>query len=51
MVVHEVDSLDLKGPSGSSIAAMGNRDVLDVVSTFVPLSLVQPSVTVETVRA
>jgi hypothetical protein len=51
MVVHEVDSLGLNGPSGGSIAAQGIREVLGVVSTFVPRDLIRPSVTVETVRA
>jgi hypothetical protein len=51
MVVHEVDSLGLNGPSGGSIAAMGVREVIGVVSTFVPRDLVRPSVSVETVRA
>jgi hypothetical protein len=50
MVVHEVDSLGLNGPSGGSIAAMGIREVLGVVSTFVPRDLIRPRVTVETVR-
>ena len=51
MVVHKVDSLGLNGPSGGSIAAQGIREVLGVVSTFVPRDLIRPSVTVETVRA
>jgi hypothetical protein len=51
MVVHEVDSLGLNGPSGGSIAAMGVREVLGVVSTFVPRDLVRPTVTVEEIRA
>jgi len=51
MMVHEVDSLGLNGPSGGSIAAQGVREVLGVVSTFVPRDLLRPSVTVETVRA
>jgi len=51
MVVHEVDSLGLNGPSGGSIAAQGIREVLGVVSTFVPRELIRPSVTVEEVRA
>lgn len=51
MVVHEVDSLGLNGPSGGSIAAMGIREVLGVVSTFVPRDLIRSRVTVETVRA
>jgi hypothetical protein len=51
MVVHEVDSLGLNGPSGGSIAAQGIREVLGVVSTFVPRSLIRPRVTVATVRA
>jgi hypothetical protein len=51
MVVHEVDSLGLNGPSGGSIAAHGVREVLGVVSTFVPRDLIRPSVTSETVRA
>jgi hypothetical protein len=51
MVVHEVDSLGLNGPSGGSIAAMGIREVLGVVSTFVPRDLIHPTVTVEEVRA
>ncbi|MFN8634731.1 MAG: acyclic terpene utilization AtuA family protein [Chloroflexota bacterium] len=45
MVVHEVDSLGLNGPSGGSIAAMGIREVLGVVSTFVPRDLIRPRVT------
>jgi hypothetical protein len=49
MVVHEVDSLGLNGPSGGSIASMGVREVLGVVSTFVPRELIRPSVSVETV--
>ncbi len=51
MVVHEVDALGLNGPSGGSIAAMGVREVLGVVSTFVPRELIHPTVTVEDVRA
>jgi hypothetical protein len=51
MVVHEVDSLGLNGPSGGSIATQGVREVLGVVSTFVPRDLIRPSVTVEAVRA
>lgn len=51
MVVHEVDSLGLNGPSGGSIAAQGIREVLGVVSTFVPRDLIRPRVTVETFRA
>jgi hypothetical protein len=51
MVVHEVDSLGLNGPSGGSIAAQGIREVLGVVSTFVPRDLIHPSVSVATVRA
>jgi hypothetical protein len=51
MVAHEVDSLGLNGPSGGSIAAMGVREILGVVSTFVPRNLIRPTVTVETVRA
>jgi hypothetical protein len=51
MVVHEVDSLGLNGPSGGSIAAQGVREVLGVVSIFVPRDLIRPSVTVEAVRA
>jgi hypothetical protein len=42
MVVHEIDSLGVNGPSGGSIAAMGVREVLGVVSTFVPRSLIHP---------
>jgi hypothetical protein len=49
-VVREVDSLGLNGPSDGSIAAMGIRKVLGVVSTFVPRDLICPSVTVEEVR-
>ena len=49
--IAEVDSLGLNGPSGGSIALMGVREVLGVVSTFVPRDLVRPSVTVEEVRA
>jgi hypothetical protein len=48
MMVHEVDSLGLNGPSGGSIASQGVREVLGVVATFVPRDLVRPSVTVET---
>jgi hypothetical protein len=51
MVVHEVDSLGLNGPSGGSIAATGIREVLGVVSTFVPRSLINPGVRIETLRA
>ena len=51
MVVHEVDALGLNGPSGGSIAAMGIREVLGVVSTFVPRELLRPTVTLEEVRA
>ena len=51
MVVHEVDALGLNGPSGGSIAAQGVREVLGVVSTFVPRSLVTASVSIEEVRA
>ncbi len=51
MAVHEVDSLRLNGPSGGSIAAMNVREVLGVVSTFVPRSLIQPSVSIEEIRA
>jgi hypothetical protein len=51
MVAHEVDSLGLNGPSGGSIASMGVREILGVVSTFVPRNLIRPTVTVETVRA
>ena len=50
MVVHEVDSLGLNGPSGGSIAAVGIRELLGVVSTFVPRSLIHHTVEVETVR-
>jgi hypothetical protein len=50
MVVHEVDSLGLNGPSGGSIAAQGVREVLGVVSTFVSRDLIRPTVTVQTVR-
>jgi hypothetical protein len=49
--VHEVDSLGLNGPSGGSIAAQGIREVLGVVSTFVPRGLIRPTVAVETVGA
>jgi hypothetical protein len=51
MVVHEVGALGLNGPSGGSIAALGIREVLGVVSTFVPSDLIRPSVTLQTVRA
>ena len=51
MVVHEVDSLGLNGPSGGSIAAMGIREILGVVSTFVPRDLIRPTITLEHVRA
>ena len=51
MVVHEVDSLGLNGPSGGSIAAQGIREVLGVVSTFVPRDLIRPEVTFIDVRA
>lgn len=47
MVVHEIDALGLNGPSGGSIAAMGVREILGVVSTFVPRELIGPSVSVE----
>jgi hypothetical protein len=51
LVVHEVDSLGLSGPSGGSTAAQGVREVRGVVSTFAPRDLVRPSVTIETVYA
>jgi hypothetical protein len=51
MVVHEVDSLGLNGPSGDSIAAQGVREILGVVSTFVPRDLMRPTVTIEEIRA
>jgi hypothetical protein len=51
MVVHEVDSLGLNGPSGGSIASMGVREVLGVVSTFIPRALIQPGVTIEEIRS
>jgi hypothetical protein len=51
MVVHEVDSLGLNGPSGGSIIAMGIRGVLGVDSTFIPRDLVRPAVTIQHVRA
>jgi hypothetical protein len=35
LVVQEVDSLGLNDPSGGSIATLGVREVLGVVSTFV----------------
>lgn len=50
MIVHEVDSLGLNGPSAGSIAAMGVREVLGVVSTFVPRDLIRSRVTIEEVR-
>jgi hypothetical protein len=50
MVVHEVDSLGLNGPSGGSIAAMGVREVIGVVSTFIPRELVRPCISIEDVR-
>jgi hypothetical protein len=50
-VAHEVDSLGLNGPSGGSIAAMSVREILGVVSTFVPRDLIRPSVTIEEIRA
>jgi hypothetical protein len=51
MAVHEMDALGLNGPSGGSIASQSVREVLGVVSTFVPRDLIRPGVTVETVRA
>ncbi|MGE3913268.1 MAG: acyclic terpene utilization AtuA family protein [Chloroflexota bacterium] len=51
MVAHEVDSLGLNGPSGGSIAAIGIREVLGVVSTFVSRDLVRPTVTIQEIRA
>jgi hypothetical protein len=48
--VHEMDALGLNGPSGGSIAAQSVREVLGVVSTFVPRDLIRPSVTIEVVR-
>jgi hypothetical protein len=51
LIVHEVDALGLNGPAGGSIAAMGVREVLGVVSTFVPRALVRPRVEIEEVRA
>ena len=51
IAVHEVDALGLNGPSGGSIAQASVREVLGVVSTFVPRSLVTPTVTIEEVRA
>jgi len=50
LAVHEVDSLGLNGPAAGSIAAMNVREVLGVVSAFVPRSLIRPSVTIEAVR-
>src|SRR6185369_12731394 len=47
MAVHGMDALGLNGPSGGSIAAMNVREVLGVVSTFVPRALIRPSVSVE----
>jgi hypothetical protein len=43
LIVHEVDALGLNGPAGGSIAAMGVREVLGVVSTFVPRALSAPA--------
>ena len=37
--------------SGVSIAAQSIREMLGVVSTFVPCGLIRPNVTVEEVRA
>jgi hypothetical protein len=45
----------LRDPEGQQevigVAAMGIREVLGVVSTFVPRDLIRPSVTIEYVRA
>jgi hypothetical protein len=51
VVRHENNLGERNGPSGGSIAAMGIREVLGVVSTFVPRALIHPSVAVETARA
>jgi hypothetical protein len=45
LVAHEVDSLGLSGPSAGSIAAMNVREILGVVSAFVPREMVRPTVT------
>ncbi|MFN8522523.1 MAG: acyclic terpene utilization AtuA family protein [Chloroflexota bacterium] len=44
MVAHEVDSLGLSGPSAGSIASMNVKEVLGVVSAFIPRDLVQTRV-------
>jgi hypothetical protein len=51
IVAHEVDALGLCGPSAGSIAAMSVREVLGVVSTFVPRELVSPRIVVQEVGA
>jgi hypothetical protein len=51
IVAHEVDALGLSGPSAGSIAAMTVREVLGVVSTFVPRELVSLRVVVQEVGA
>ena len=51
LIVHEVDALGPKGPAGGSIAAMGMREMLGVVSPFVPRALVRPRIEIEEVRA
>ena len=51
LVAHEVDALGLSGPSAGSIAAMSVREVLAVVSTYVPRELVEPTIVLEEVGA
>ena len=47
IVAHEVDALGLSGPSAGSIAAVSVREVLGVVSTYVPREQVSPRIVVE----
>ena len=51
IVAHEVDALGLSGPSAGSIAALSVREVLGVVSTYVPRELVTPRIVLEEVGA
>ncbi|MBA3331680.1 MAG: DUF1446 domain-containing protein [Actinobacteria bacterium] len=47
IVAHEVDALGLSGPSAGSIAAVSVREVLGVVSTYVPRDQVTPRVVMQ----
>lgn len=49
MVAHEVDALGLSGPSAGSIAAMNVREMLGVVSTYIPREMVEPRIVVHEV--